>query len=145
MSEVLFRVNYDGIKAFLLEDPVRPSIPFHQRMDDHRYVFCVGENHRRPFAILCCSVQEKIPKEEDELFILGEKNSIAVFYSVWSYAPGHAGKLIHRAKKYFEKRNIGIQRYITLSPKTKMAHDFHLRNGAVVLKRNKTTINYEYA
>ena len=35
-------------------------------------------------------------------------------------------------------------RLVTLSPKTKMARRFHLNNGAVLLKENKYTDNYEY-
>jgi len=33
---------------------------------------------------------------------------------------------------------------ITMSPKTDMARDFHIRNGATVLRINRTTVNYEY-
>jgi hypothetical protein len=37
-----------------------------------------------------------------------------------------------------------IDRFVTLSPKTEMAKRFHLKNGAVVLRENDTTVNYEY-
>jgi hypothetical protein len=32
-----------------------------------------------------------------------------------------------------------------LSPKTEMARKFHMKNGAVELQENDTTINYEYS
>ena len=35
-------------------------------------------------------------------------------------------------------------RYITMSPKTKMAKDFHLGNGAILLQENRNTNNFEY-
>ena len=38
----------------------------------------------------------------------------------------------------------GIQRVVTLSPITEMARKFHLRNGAMLLGSNETTINFEY-
>jgi len=37
-----------------------------------------------------------------------------------------------------------VKRFITLSPQTEMARRFHLRNGAVVLQVNTTSVNYEY-
>jgi len=37
-----------------------------------------------------------------------------------------------------------VTRFVTLSPKTDMAHRFHIRNGARMLRENADTINYEY-
>ena len=35
-------------------------------------------------------------------------------------------------------------RYVTMSPKTEMAMKFHLSNGAVLLRENEETNNFEY-
>ena len=43
-----------------------------------------------------------------------------------------------------ERTQAEIQRFVTLSPKTDMAHRFHIGNGAGILRENASTINYEY-
>jgi hypothetical protein len=37
-----------------------------------------------------------------------------------------------------------VTRFVTLSPKTEMARRFHHKNGAVTLRENEDTVNYEY-
>ena len=54
------------------------------------------------------------------------------------------GKLI--VKEVFKKikRSNHLDRLITLSPLTKMATNFHSKNGAKLLQVNDTTQNFEY-
>ena len=37
-----------------------------------------------------------------------------------------------------------VKRFVTLSPCTEMARKFHLQNGAIELRQNEWTVNYEY-
>ena len=54
------------------------------------------------------------------------------------------GKLI--VKEVFKKikQSHHLNRLVTLSPLTKMARNFHLRNGAFELQVNEKTQNFEY-
>lgn len=131
----------DSFVSYLTEDPVRPSIPIEKRFGLNRYVFIV-EGKEKPAAILCCSLEPAVPTKENELFTEGDP-LVAIFYSIWSYEKGTARELLFEAVDYIRK-NLGIDRYVTLSPKTEMAYKFHTKNGAVILQENEETINYEY-
>lgn len=89
------------------------------------------------------SHENSIPKTEKDLF---KKDwgwpSTIVLYSVWSYKKGSATKLVLAMIKKIRKES--YCRIITMSPKTDMARNFHLKNGAKLLQENKETVNYEY-
>ena len=68
---------------------------------------------------------------------------IAIAYTVWSKKKG-GGKLIVKEVFKMIKKSNHLNRLITLSPLTDMARSFHLRNGAIELKVNKETQNFEY-
>ena len=88
--------------------------------------------------------QTEIPTKETELFQISSEPVVAIFYTIWSYAPGAGRTLIFDAVKHIKENKPEIQRYVTLSPKTEMAKRFHMRNGAVVFRENDDTVNYEY-
>ena len=82
-----------------------------------------------------------IPKTVEELDLLSvPSGSIAVPYTVWSYERGSGRKII----KELISISKHISRVVTLSPPTKMAERFHIRNGALKIYDNKTTVNFEY-
>ena len=68
---------------------------------------------------------------------------IAIAYTVWSKKKG-GGKLI--VKEVFKKikKSNHLNRLVTLSPLTDMAHKFHSRNKAELIQVNETTQNFEY-
>jgi hypothetical protein len=127
----------------LLDDPVRPNISPRRRIEgNNRGVYAWIEN-RQICAIVCVTHEALIPTTEKELFQLDwEWPNKAVLYSAWSYKKGSASKLVQALVKKIKKRT--GWRIVTMSPKTDMARDFHIRNGAKVLQVNRTTINYEY-
>ena len=131
----------DEFVTYLTDDPVRPTIPVDKRFGTNRFVFIV-EGKNKPAAILCCSLEPTVPTKENELFTEGDP-LVAIFYSIWSYEKGTARELLFEAVDYISK-NLGIDRYVTLSPKTEMAYKFHTKNGATILQENEETINYEY-
>jgi len=122
----------------LMDDPVRPNIRWDARVSVYRCVFAWVEK-RKLDAICCVSFQTNIPTKEKDLFLDTNGKLHFIMYSIWSYKKGAASKLI-RSVRMLPTGN----RIITLSPKTEMAENFHKKNGAKVLRRNKTTINYEY-
>ena len=128
----------------LLDDPVRPSISPKRRIEgDNRRVYAWVEGFQI-CSVVCVSQPASIPKTERELFATGwiPTSGLVVLYSVWSYKQGCGSKLVNALLKRI--RNQGWFRIVTMSPKTEMARQFHLKNGAKLLQENKKTVNYEY-
>ena len=122
----------------LLDDPVRPKIPWDNRVGLYACVFAWVEK-RKLDAICCVSFQSNIPTKEKDLFRDTDGNLHFIMYSIWSYKKGAASKLVRSVRLLPT-----ASRIITLSPKTEIAANFHKKNGARVLQINRTTINYEY-
>jgi len=133
----------DSFFNFLSQDPVRPTIPQLCRVGKNRDVFVLKDNETVK-AITCVSYQDQIPISESELFVESVAPTVAVFYTIWSYAPGAGRQLIFDSVKHIQTQQVGIIRFVTLSPKTELAKRFHLKNGACVFKENTETVNYEY-
>ena len=132
----------DSLLTRIQEDPVRPHIPAHSRLGPNRDIF-VSMDGDRVRAITCVSYNPAVPATEQELFSQ-DQPMVAVFYTIWSYASGAARDLLLSAVDYIQEHRQDISQFVTLSPKTDMAHRFHMANGARVLRENPDTINYEY-
>ena len=129
----------------LLEDPVRPNIKPEDRLGYTRDVWALIEN-KQLGAILCIAFHKTIPTTEAELMDPPSRICLdnAILYSIWSYKPGCGSKLVREYLEMERVQGSPVKRIVTMSPKTTMARDFHLRNGAKVLQENKETVNYEY-
>lgn len=127
----------------LRDDPVRPRISPQRRIQGkNRSVYAWVED-RQICAIVCLTHEIFIPTTEKDLFQVDwESPDKAILYSVWSYKKGSASKLVQALVKKIQKK--AWLRVVTMSPKTDMARNFHLKNGARLLQENKTTVNYEY-
>ena len=125
----------------LKDDPVRPSIPAASRVHDHAEIFVLLDG-TTPRAVTCVAYLKSVPTTELELGNTGE--SVAAFYTIWSYSAGAGRELIQTAQQYIKETYQDIERFVTLSPKTEMARRFHLNNGAATLQENAETTNYEY-
>ena len=133
------------IREELLNDPVRPSIQAEDRLGENKDIFVDVSDNGEFNAVVCVAYSEEVPKSESELFNLAGNNKIAIFYTIWSNKPGAGRKIIFDAVDTILKENTAITRFVTISPKTRIAERFHLRNGAVIYKVNEETINYEYS
>jgi hypothetical protein len=133
----------DSFFKCLADDPVRPNIPHTNRIGENREIFCLYENDA-PKAITCVSFLDFVPTDEQELFKPTSNPTVAVFYTIWSYAPGAGRQLIFDSVSSILSSMPSISRIVTLSPKTRMAQRFHLNNGAVIFRENQDTVNYEY-
>ena len=136
--------------AFIVrEDPVRPELDYEFRSKNGREVYVLKTDGNID-AVLCVGYTDQIPTTvgELELYAWPEFNDaprIAVFYTVWSYSKGAGRKIIFDVvDRIKEEKSNSPMRYVTLSPKTKMAYRFHTRNGAILLRTNNATDNYEY-
>ena len=134
------------------EDPIRPELDNKFRTNHGRKIFGVkykGEIH----AVMCFAYTNDIPKSVEELdklshdaFLqsaLRDQNvgQIAIAYTVWSKKKGGGKLIVKEVFKKIKKTN-HLNRLVTLSPLTEMATNFHLKNGAKLLKINETSQNF---
>ena len=107
----------DELTKYLSDDPVRPTIPKDSRLGKHKDVF-VWKNEDKIEAITCVSYQTEVPTTEGQLFEVTEPH-VAIFYTIWSYVPGAGRKLLRNAVQHIKTTNSNIDRFVTLSPKTR--------------------------
>ena len=125
-------------------DPVRPDLSVEFKTAPGRSVVGLKNVEGNYLAFMCYASTSSVPSDINELRDLTvEGGRVIVPYTVWSLSRG-AGKMIVRdVIRYVADNDIG-DRVVTLSPQTKMARRFHLKNGATELRVNKTTVNFEY-
>ena len=131
------------------DDPVRPNLNPKFRLTENRVNFLLTQDFTKPCAIVCVAFTKDIPKTEKQLEMYSiNKLSVnydkAIFYTIWSYSKGSGKDILFNTVFWLKKNKPEIKRFITMSPKTKMARNFHLKNGAYELKSNRETINFEY-
>lgn len=134
--------SQDHLLKHVNQDPVRPHIPVSMRIGPNRDIFVSVKNDEIQ-AMTCVSYNNAVPRDEQDLFT-DQAPAVAVFYTIWSYASGAARELLLQAMEHIQSQRQDISRFVTLSPKTDMAHRFHMSNGARILRENELTINYEY-
>jgi hypothetical protein len=131
----------DPLLEYIKDDPVRPEISREFRVAKDRFVSALVDE--TPRAMVCVNLLDYVPTSVSEL---GESESptVAIFYTIWSYAPGAGVELLRATVSEIQRLFPTVTRFVTLSPKTEMARKFHLKNGAIVLQDNAETVNYEY-
>jgi len=132
------------ILQYIKDDPVRPELPVDFRVGKNKFVSSLVEDEK-PKAIVCVSLHDFVPSSVNELINEPDVPTTAIFYTIWSYAPGAGVELLRETVSQIRKTFPTITRFVTLSPKTEMARKFHLRNGAIVFRENLDTVNYEYS
>ena len=136
----------DPLLALIKDDPVRPDIPIDFRVSERCCVYVLlDDEYNKPQAVVCVARKSTVPKDVLELALVEDSPAtVAVFYTIWSYAPGAGRRLIQAAQQSIRVEHPYIKTFVTLSPPTEMARVFHLRNGAGVLSVNPDTVNYIY-
>ena len=133
----------DPILSFIKDDPVRPEIPVEFRVSHNRFVSGLVDGET-PTALVCVSLCDQVPTSVTELAQDALAPTTAIFYTIWSYAPGAGKTLLHETVEEIKQRFPNVTRFVTLSPKTEMAKRFHHKNGAITFRENDDTVNYEY-
>jgi len=128
---------------FIKDDPVRPELPAEFRVSENRFIASIVEGED-PKAMVCISLCDHVPSSVAELAQDALMPNTAIFYTIWSYAPGAGKDLLVQTVEEIKQRFPNVTRFVTLSPKTEMARRFHHKNGAVTFRENEDTINYEY-
>ena len=130
--------------SFIKDDPVRPEISKDFRVSDGRVVAALTDEEQQPEAMVCVSFHDFVPEDVEGLSKTSTVPTTAIFYTIWSYKSGKGRDLLYQAVKGIQAQYTSVTRFVTLSPKTNMARRFHLKNGAIVLRENIDTTNYEY-
>ena len=133
-----------ALLSFIKDDPVRPEIPTDFRVSDGRVVAALTDEEQNPEAMVCVSFHDFVPESVDGLKQTSKVPTTAIFYTIWSYKSGKGQELLFRAVKGIQEQYPSVTRFVTLSPKTNTARRFHLKNGAIILRENVDTTNYEY-
>jgi hypothetical protein len=133
----------DPLLEYIKDDPVRPDIPKDFRVGPGRFVSALVDGEI-PSAMVCVNLLDFVPSSVEELGKDVEDATTAVFYTIWSYAPGAGADLLFRTVAQIREQFPNVSNFVTLSPKTEMARKFHLKNGASVLRDNSDTVNYQY-
>jgi hypothetical protein len=133
----------DPLVRLIKDDPVRPHIPLEQRINEAAEILILKAGEE-VLAATCMQWLSTVPESEEDLVNMQKNKEVAVFYTIWSYAPGAGAALLKAAAEWLLKDYANIKGIVTLSPQTPMARRFHLKNGAKIRKENPTSVNYEY-
>ena len=137
------------------EDPVRPELDLVFRQTYGRKILGLRDDEGDISAIICFAFTDEVPKTVEELEKFsydsamrasrraGVQGSIAIAYTVWAKKKGGGRAIMNEVFKRVKKSN-HLNRLVTLSPLTKMARNFHIKNGAKELQVNETSQNFEY-
>ena len=138
---MLVKLDPTVVETIVSDDPVRPHISPAWRTRSGREVYGLY-NEEKLRAVICVAYTDEIPTCERDLGWPG--TDVAVFYTVWSYDKGAGREIVNTVAEHIKTTNPYVKRYVTLSPLTEMARNFHLRNGAKELQVNEKTQNFEY-
>lgn len=126
-----------GKQMSIADDPVRPELSLDFRLSHGREIYTTFN------AVVCVAYCDDIPAEVSDLNKMAGLHN-AIFYTIWSYKKGAGRDMIDLMQTYLQASKPYLKRFVTLSPKTEMAHKFHINNGAFVFRKNETSVNYEY-
>ena len=125
-------------------DPVRPELDIKFKTAEGRGVFGLLAPDGEYKAFMCYAHTNSVPRTVEELDTMTSPGgAIVIPYTVWSREKGAGRQIINKVLDLVSVTG-KAQRVVTLSPLTAMARNFHLRNNAVELQTNKTTVNFEY-
>jgi len=146
------RLEVEEVQRICKDDPVRPYIDSNWRVGNHLKGMIEYKEDDK-VAYICYTMCAGMPFSELEMYILSYKDinhinsepsfDTAVFYTVWSN-DGIGWKLIKEMPSYIKQQHPQAKKFVTLSPLTPMATNFHMRNGAKCLNISQTCQNFEY-
>lgn len=126
------------------EDPVRPELSLEFRLSKGREIYALREHGEEYSAFVCVAYTNAVPASNSDLEDMSEfDGKIAVPYTVWSTKRGFGKEIIKKVLQLSSESDRVI-RVVTLSPQTDMARRFHIKNGAIEVRQNPTSINFEY-
>ena len=117
------------------DDPVRDA-SYTFRTTQGRSIYTIPKK-----AVVCVANTILLPTtmQELEMYSQPKAKEFTIFYTVWSYEKGYGRTILNELLPL-----LTTERFVTLSPKTQMAKDFHTRNGAKLIADNENSYNFEY-
>lgn len=142
---MLMKLPLHIVEQVIEDDPVRPHISAEWRTQSGREVYGLytDESAEQLRAVICVAYTSQVPTNESDMHLVGD--SVAVFYTVWSYDRGAGRDIVMNVAEHIKNTKPDVTRWVTLSPLTEMAERFHLRNGAELIGRWEDCQNFEYA
>lgn len=126
-------------------DPVRPNLGVSYKTYPGREVYGLRDENGEYVAFCCVARTLGVPSDIMSLSSLtSEDGSVCVPYTVWSLRKGAGKTIINSLLESVKSSGENITRVVTLSPRTEMARNFHLRNGAKEIAVHIVTANFEY-
>ena len=143
-------------QQYIIDDPVRPHLSAEYRTTQGREMwalyrdqYAADQPSPAPLAIICVAYTNAVPKNETDLswFSSGPgavDTTTAVFYTVWTYCPGAGQAIVNSVAEHIQRSRPEVQRWVTLSPLTRLAERFHTKNGARLHSVHDTAQIFEY-
>ena len=126
-------------------DPVRPELGVAYKTYPGRLVFGLRDENNEYVAFCCVARSLDVPWDIMSLSnFTSQDGTIYVPYTVWSLKKGAGRTIINELLRLVREADSGVSRVVTLSPKTEMAKNFHMRNGAREISSSVVTVNFEY-
>lgn len=142
---MLVKLKEDVVSEVIKDDPVRPHIKADWRTRAGREVYGLYQDDsiQKLRAVICVAYTDEVPTCERDMGWIG--TDVAVFYTVWSYDKGAGRDIVFEVAGHIKKTNPDVKRFVTLSPLTEMAKNFHLKNGAKFIAKHLDCQNFEYS
>ena len=148
MTEDLLERNHHLALQRIHDDPIRPELDALFRTSDDREVYSLIKDDQ-VLATVCVAYCKEIPTTVRDLRDYAcspdDRASIAVFYTIWANKAGYGKRMLFSTVDYIQSNYFEVTKFMTMSPKTDMAHKFHTRLGAEILSINQQSINYDYS
>ena len=132
------------------DDPVRPHLSAEFRTTSGREMWALVQDTTVD-ACICVAYTNAVPTNEQELDYYSQAaaqdrgtSSVAVFYTVWSYSKGSGQVIVNSVAEHILNTRPEVERWVTLSPLTRMAERFHTKNGARLVDRYSDCQTFEY-
>ena len=126
-------------------DPVRPELGVSFKTYPGREVFGLRNESGEYVAFCCVAKTLQVPWDITSLSsFTANDGTIYVPYTVWSLKKGSGKAIINALLDKVRSSEEDVRRVVTLSPRTDMARNFHLRNGAKEIAVHVVTANFEY-
>ncbi len=126
-------------------DPVRPELGVSFKTYPGREVFGLRDESGKYVAFCCVARTLQVPWDIMSLSnFTANDGTVYVPYTVWSLKKGSGKAIINALLDKVRGSEEDIRRVVTLSPRTDMARNFHLRNGAKEIAVHVVTANFEY-
>ena len=119
----------DPLTRLIKDDPVRPHIPLEQRINDAAEILILMAGEE-VLAATCMQWLSTVPECEEDLISMDKNKEVAVFYTIWSYAPGAGATLLQQAAEWLKRDYANLKGIVTLSPQTPNGSTFsHKERG----------------